>query len=101
MDLHTALETLSQRASRYCINLNGLVDREDGISPLRGSTAVVYRGTLRQGGIKVAIKTFHSDPSCDVDRLKVSASTFFDETSDCHVEIVCFPRSTSMVKTSA
>ena len=101
MDLRSALETLSQRASRYCINLNGLVDREGGFSPLRGSTAVVYRGTLRLEGQQVAIKTFHSNPSCDVDRLKVRASTFFDETSRCHAKIACFPRSASMVKTSA
>ena len=65
MTLRVVLEALSQRASKYCINLNDLVDRDDTFPSKHGSTAVVYQGTLRPEGIKVAIKTFHSDPSSD------------------------------------
>ena len=65
MSLRSALEALSRRASKYCINLNNLVDRDDEFPSKHGSTAVVYKGTLRPEGIKAAIKTFRFDPSSD------------------------------------
>ena len=71
MSLRVALEALSQRASKYCINLNGLVDRDDEFLSKHGSTAVVYQGTLRPEETKVAIKTLRSDPSSDLADLKV------------------------------
>ncbi|KAL4072439.1 kinase-like domain-containing protein [Scleroderma yunnanense] len=71
MNLGIALEDLSQRASRYCINLNELVDRDDTFPPLRGSSALVYRGTLRREGAKVAVKTFRSGPSGNEATLKL------------------------------
>ena len=71
MNLSTTLEELSSRASRYSINLNGQIDLDHGTDPLRGGTAWVYRGTLRRGGAKVAVKAIHFGPSGDMESLKV------------------------------
>lgn len=65
VDLGIVLEELSRRASRYCINLNKLVDRDERFTARHGSSALVYRGTLRPRGSKVAIKTFRLGPSND------------------------------------
>ena len=75
VDLGVVLEELSKRASRYCINLNKLVYRDKTFIARHGSSALVYRGTLRPGGSKVAIKTFRLGPSNDtVPALKVRPS---------------------------
>lgn len=58
MTLSFALDELSQRASRYSINLNGRISRTLGRNPLRGGTASVSHGTLIPEGTEVAIKTF-------------------------------------------
>ena len=71
MNLSTILGELSSRASRYSINLHGQIELDHGKDPLRGGTAWVYRGTLRQGGAKVAVKAIHLGPSGDMESLKV------------------------------
>ncbi|KIO08781.1 hypothetical protein M404DRAFT_133091 [Pisolithus tinctorius Marx 270] len=52
------LQYLSERASRYSINLDGEIRRtwEGGV--LRGGSATIYRGTLLRDGTQVAIKAF-------------------------------------------
>ncbi|KAG6333596.1 hypothetical protein ID866_5496 [Astraeus odoratus] len=71
MDPLSALRELANRANRYSISLDGRVchDPSSG-GPLRGSTALVYRGILREDGTKVAIKVFHAGPPEDMDTLK-------------------------------
>ncbi|KIO08790.1 hypothetical protein M404DRAFT_326328 [Pisolithus tinctorius Marx 270] len=59
MELFPVLHELSERASRYSVNLNGRVSRTLGRNPLRGGTACVYHGTLKPEGTEVAIKTFY------------------------------------------
>ena len=54
----TSPEKFAQRATRYCDNLDGFVDRHDG-SVVYGGHARVYEGTLRPKGIKVAVKTIN------------------------------------------
>lgn len=52
-------ETLKQFAghvSRYTINLNERVSKEENCTILRGGNAIVYSGILRPGGTRVAIK---------------------------------------------
>lgn len=56
MDATSSLERLAQRALRYCVNLDGSVDRHEA-RVLCGGQARVYEGTLRPKGIKVAVKT--------------------------------------------
>ncbi|KAI6148903.1 hypothetical protein BKA82DRAFT_3415934 [Pisolithus tinctorius] len=47
-------------ASGYSIDLSGQIIRNWRGGPLRGSTAIVYRGTMIPNGTEVAIKTFHT-----------------------------------------
>ncbi|KAL4073702.1 kinase-like domain-containing protein [Scleroderma citrinum] len=61
----SVLLELSQRATRYSINLNDWVDRDMTERPLRGCNAFVYQGTLRPEGLKVAVKTIRSGPPGD------------------------------------
>jgi len=61
MDATPSLERFAQRALRYCVNLDGFVDRHE-TRVLRGGQARVYEGTLRPRGIKVAVKTMSSGP---------------------------------------
>ncbi|KAI6010923.1 kinase-like domain-containing protein [Pisolithus orientalis] len=52
-------ETLKQfagHASRYAINLNERISKEENCTILRGGNAIVYSGILRPGGTRVAIK---------------------------------------------
>jgi len=72
MDLSAILKELSDRASRYSINLNGQIDLDLGMHPLHGGTAWVYRGILRRDGAKIAVKTFRCGPPGDIDSLKVA-----------------------------
>ncbi|KAG6329347.1 hypothetical protein ID866_9741 [Astraeus odoratus] len=65
-----ALEELSERASRFSINLNAVVDRDATIPPLRGGNANVYAGTLQSTGMRVAVKTVRSAPLSDINTLK-------------------------------
>ncbi|KAI6161241.1 kinase-like domain-containing protein [Pisolithus thermaeus] len=58
-ELSSVLHELMGQASRYCINLNGCVRRNLGVSALRGSRAVIYQGTMIPDGTKVAIKTLY------------------------------------------
>ncbi|KAG6330311.1 hypothetical protein ID866_8777, partial [Astraeus odoratus] len=62
-----ALEELSQQASRYCINLNGLVEL-DKSKVSSGYSALVYRGVLRRSGREtlVAVKIFRSAQAVDM-----------------------------------
>ena len=71
MDLSAILKMLSDRASRYSINLNGQIDLDLGKDPLYGGTALVYRGILRQDGAKIAVKTSRFGPPGDIDSLTV------------------------------
>ena len=71
MDLSTTLKELASKASRYSINLDGQIDLDREMHPLRGGTAWVYRGTLRRDGAKVAVKSIHFGPSGDKESLKV------------------------------
>ena len=71
MDLSAILKELSDRASRYSINLNGQIDLDLRKDPLHGGTALVYRGILRRDGAKIAVKTFRFGPAGDTDSLKV------------------------------
>lgn len=56
MDVTSSLERFAQRALRYCINLDGFVDRHEACVS-RGGQARVYEGTLHPKGIRVAVKT--------------------------------------------
>ncbi|KAI6044494.1 kinase-like domain-containing protein [Pisolithus marmoratus] len=61
-------ETLGQyaeRASRYAINLNGQVCKEDNGAALPGGNAIVYPGFLSPHGTRVAIKVPRSAPPND------------------------------------
>ncbi|KAI6095302.1 kinase-like domain-containing protein [Pisolithus croceorrhizus] len=69
-ELSSVLHELSERASRYCINLNGSITRHSGRTPLRGGTAFVYQGTWTTNGTMVAIKTFHRTMTGGEDELK-------------------------------
>ncbi|KAL4077396.1 kinase-like domain-containing protein [Scleroderma citrinum] len=62
MDPRIRLEKVSKDSSKQNINLNDQVDRNLACSPLRGSRALVYRGTMRSTGKKVAIKVFRFGP---------------------------------------
>ncbi|KAI6014913.1 hypothetical protein PISMIDRAFT_687935 [Pisolithus microcarpus 441] len=70
MDPSSALQELATRASRYSINLNGEISLIRSNAPLRGSTAIVHRGTLTRGGTEVAVKIFHGTPPGNIDPLK-------------------------------
>ena len=72
MDVGLAFSKLSDQAAVHCININGLIDRDEGFSPLRGGPAVIYQGTFRPDGRRVAIKTI--GPRGDVYSMKVEPS---------------------------
>lgn len=72
MDAGLAFSKLSDQAAVHSINLNELIDRDESFSPLRGGTTVIYRGTVRAEGTRVAIKTI--GPRGDVDSMKVKMS---------------------------
>ncbi|KAI5984986.1 kinase-like domain-containing protein [Pisolithus orientalis] len=66
------LQYLSERASRYSINLDGEIRRtwEGGV--LRGGSATIYHGTLLRDGTQVAIKAFRytlSESEAELKRL--------------------------------
>ena len=63
------LEDLADQASQYCINLNELVDREPK-ARFRGGNALVFQGTLRPRGARVAIKTIQGSLD-DLQAIKV------------------------------
>ncbi|KAI6000339.1 kinase-like domain-containing protein [Pisolithus orientalis] len=73
MELFPVLHELSERASRYSVNLNGRVTRTLGRNPLRGGTACVHHGTLKPEGTEVAIKIFYCTRSGSEADLKVLA----------------------------
>ncbi|KAI6008846.1 kinase-like domain-containing protein [Pisolithus orientalis] len=56
-DFEHHLQQLSERASRFAIDLNGQVDR-DTKEYFIGGDAIVYKGRLRPEGTFVAVKTF-------------------------------------------
>lgn len=58
MALSFASPEVSNWASGHCINVTDRISCL-GREPLRGSTAIVYQGTLAPNGTKVAIETFH------------------------------------------
>ncbi|KAI6010019.1 kinase-like domain-containing protein, partial [Pisolithus marmoratus] len=66
----SVLHKLFNRASICGIVLNGRISRNLGGDPLRGSTAVVYQGTLAPAGTKVAIKAFYCTLSGSETELK-------------------------------
>ncbi|KAL4071500.1 kinase-like domain-containing protein [Scleroderma yunnanense] len=53
---------MASSTNSYNINLDDRVDKEPIRSPSRGVRALVYRGTMRPTGKKVAIKIFLSSP---------------------------------------
>ncbi|KAI6149070.1 kinase-like domain-containing protein [Pisolithus thermaeus] len=71
-EVSSVLQQLSERASRYCINLSGSVSRHLGGKVLGGGTAVICQGTWTTDGTKleVAIKTFHCTLSGGEEELK-------------------------------
>lgn len=73
MDTDSALKTLSRRAARYSLNLDGQVDLDKPKGAFHGKSALVYPGILRQNGVErhVAVKVFRSGPPGDLDMLKV------------------------------
>lgn len=68
-DFQHYLKQLSERASRYSINLNDRVER-DTTKYLPGGNAIVYRGTLLPGGTSVAVKTYRFGHKSDREVLK-------------------------------
>lgn len=72
MDTDSALKTLSRRAARYSLNLDGQVDLDKPKGAFHGKSALVYPGILRQNGVErhVAVKVFRSGPPGDLDMLK-------------------------------
>jgi len=73
MDTNSALKTLSRRAARYSVNLDGQVDLDKQKSVFHGKSALVYPGILRHNGVErqVAVKVFRSGPPGDLVTLKV------------------------------
>jgi len=73
MDTNSALKTLSRRATRYSLNLDGQVDLDKQKSVFHGKSALVYPGILRHNGVErqVAVKVFRSEPPGDLVTLKV------------------------------
>lgn len=88
LDPRGPLEELARCASKYCLNLNGRISKDDSGVLLRGGNATVYLGRLCQdnargilGGrrgvrrfntetIQVAIKTPRGGPPDDLDNIK-------------------------------
>ncbi|KIM60729.1 hypothetical protein SCLCIDRAFT_1216613 [Scleroderma citrinum Foug A] len=66
----TTLQDLSQRASRYSINLDGQIQRDGAYPPLCGGFADVYRGSVESTGGQVAIKTLRAGLASDVAAIK-------------------------------
>ncbi|KAG6327144.1 hypothetical protein ID866_11945 [Astraeus odoratus] len=66
------LQAFAQRAARYSTNLDGQVHLTKQQRLLLGSTAIVYQGSLAQGGkdIVVAINTPRCAPPNDEEVLK-------------------------------
>ncbi|KAI6096355.1 kinase-like domain-containing protein [Pisolithus croceorrhizus] len=56
MEARDTLRQLAKEASKYAINLDGCIER-DQTSCFRGGNAAVFRGTLSSVGTTVAIKT--------------------------------------------
>jgi len=48
---------MSNWATHFSINLNDQVDRNMNIPPHRDSSAIVFQGTLRSDGTRLAVKT--------------------------------------------
>ncbi|KIN99186.1 hypothetical protein M404DRAFT_155843 [Pisolithus tinctorius Marx 270] len=70
-DFEHHLQQLSERASRFAIDLNDQVDR-DTKEYFIGGDAIVYKGRLRPEGTFVAVKTFRFAHRGDSTVLKVS-----------------------------
>lgn len=70
MDPRLRLERVSIGSSGYNINLNDQVDRVLSRGPSRGSRALVYLGTMRSTGRKVAVKVFRFGPPSDEKSVK-------------------------------
>ncbi|KAG6335699.1 hypothetical protein ID866_3379 [Astraeus odoratus] len=72
MDVEALLSQLPSRATRYhCINLNGLVIRDkELVCHGRGGHAIVYKGSLRHTGTRVAVKTAIRGSTTDEDMIK-------------------------------
>ncbi|KAG6326936.1 hypothetical protein ID866_12153 [Astraeus odoratus] len=51
-----ASATILRRATRYAINLDKDVDRDKSVAPISAGHALVYQGTLRPSGKRIAIK---------------------------------------------
>ena len=68
------LKEFSNYAHEYCINLNGMINRER--LAFRGGCAAVYLGTLRKTGSRVAVKTIQGGLPGDVKTIKVVPWTF-------------------------
>ncbi|KIN99188.1 hypothetical protein M404DRAFT_818389 [Pisolithus tinctorius Marx 270] len=68
-DFQHYLKQLSDRASRFAINLDDQVDR-DTTTYFTGGDAIVYRGKLRPEGTLVAVKTFRFGHRSDSTVLK-------------------------------
>jgi len=100
VDQRGPLEELARCASEYCLNLNGLVSKDDPGVLLRGGNATVYLGRLYQENaigtlgdhpgvrkfntetIQVAIKTPRDGPPDDLDNIKVVLNIFRQHSSD-------------------
>ncbi|KAL4066471.1 kinase-like domain-containing protein [Scleroderma yunnanense] len=68
--MNPILQDLSQRASRFSINLDGQIRRDRAYRPLCGGFADVYRGSMLSTGSQVAIKTPRAGLASDVDAIK-------------------------------
>ncbi|KAG6326353.1 hypothetical protein ID866_12736 [Astraeus odoratus] len=74
--LQIALKDIAHCASQSGINLNGRVDRR-GLY-VRGASALVYQGTLRPAGARIAVKTILSGtPSSKKDIIELGLTTEF------------------------
>ena len=100
MDSSSALKELSERATRFSNNLNGLVQLDKRMV-FRGHSALVYPGVLRQHGIeiKVAVKVFRTGPPEDLATLKVLSLTRLSLSSAHLPSLPAYPpRGTLMVQ---
>ena len=71
---------MSNAAAEYHVNLDDQVDGVLSRRSFRGSRALVYQGSARSTGQRVAIKTFYFGPPSDDRSMNVSIGFF----CDCH-----------------
>lgn len=67
-----AVSTLLTRASRYSVNLDEHLDKDEIMATITTAHTLIYRGMLRPSGTEVAIKMVRGSFPGDADAIKVN-----------------------------